>query len=345
MGFLEIYQRRDLLQRHRAERDRRIADRIKAVLLADDGWSCEQIAQALFLSDEAIRKHLKDYAKAQKLKPENGGSEPQLNLEQTAQILEHLDTKIYVDAKDICAFVQQNYAVTYSISGITDWLNRNGFSYHKPCPVPAKADAAAQQKFIETYEKLNNSLENNEEIVFLDSVHPTHQTRLTYGWIKKGTRKELPTTAGQKRVNLVGALNLSHMTLITQEYDTINAEAIICFFKRLESKMHTARLIHVMLDRARYHTCKEVEDWIKTSRIKLHFLPPYSPNLNAIERCWKIMHEHVTNNKYYATFKQFSEAILTFCNVTFKEKAQSWVSRLTDNFRPINSPLKPSLEV
>ena len=89
-------QRQELLFRHRTERDRRVADRIKAVLLAEKSWSCEQIAQALFLSDESIRKHLKDYTKAQKLKPENGGSEPQLNTAQTSEVLEHLDTKIYV---------------------------------------------------------------------------------------------------------------------------------------------------------------------------------------------------------------------------------------------------------
>lgn len=216
-------------------------------------------------------------------------------------------------------------------------MKRNGFSYHKPAPVPAKADEKAQDRFIETYRKLSSALQNEEKIVFLDSVHPTHQTRLSYGWIGKGTCKELPTTAGQKRINLVGALNLEDMTPITQEYDTINGQSILYFLETFQARMETVKIIHVVLDRARYPTCPEVQEWVKTSRIKLHFLPPCSPNLNAIERCWKIMHEHVTNNRYYPSFSQFTKAVLTFCNVTFPQKARQWVDQLTDNFRPVKS--------
>jgi predicted ArsR family transcriptional regulator len=69
-----------LLAQHRTERDRRRADRIKAVLLRDDGWSYEQIAAALFLSDEGVRRQIEDYLKNGKLKPENGGSMARLLL-------------------------------------------------------------------------------------------------------------------------------------------------------------------------------------------------------------------------------------------------------------------------
>ena len=51
----------------------------------------------------------------------------------------------------------------------------------------------------------------------MDSVHPTHQTRMAYGWIRKGLRKELPTTSGQKRMNIIGALNLESMQLMHKE--------------------------------------------------------------------------------------------------------------------------------
>ena len=99
--LLEHGQRQELLVRHRGERDRRVADRIKAVLLRDDGYTYEQIAQVLFLSDESIRKHIEDFIRENKLKPENGGSEARLDSEQTAKLLAHLDEQIYVDVKDI----------------------------------------------------------------------------------------------------------------------------------------------------------------------------------------------------------------------------------------------------
>jgi transposase len=336
--LLEEEQRQDLLVRHRGERDGRVRDRIKAVLLRDDGYSYEQIAQVLFLSDEAIRKHIDDFVFENKLRPENGGSEARLDGEQTAKLLAHLDEQIYVDVKDICNYVWAEFGITYSRSGMTQWLGRNGFSYHKPAPVPAKADKVKQQAFLAFYENLKKTLSDNEKIVFMDGVHPTHQTRMAYGWIRKGVRKELPTTLGQRRMNIVGALDLEDMRLMHQEYATIDSEAIIGFLKNLEVHMPTATAIHVVLDSARYHTCPEVIDYVRTSRIKLHHLPPYSPNLNAIEPCWKIMHEHVTDNRYYPTFKQFTEAILTFLNLTFPANARSWTDRLSDNFRLLHSP-------
>lgn len=336
--LLEPDQRQELLKRHRTERDGRVKDRIKAVLLRDDGYSVEQIARVLFLSDEAIRQHIDDYVRKAKLKPENGGSEPQLNTAQTFELLAHLDEQVYVDVKDICDYVRVHFSVIYSRSGMTQFLKRNGFSYHKPAPVPAKADQASQEAFVAFYERLKKKLPSSEAILFMDSVHPTHQTRMAYGWIRKGLRKELPTTSGQKRMNIIGALNLESMQLMHKEYDTINSDAIVCFLKNLEVLMPTTSVIHVVLDRARYHTCPVVMDFVKTSRIRLHYLPPYSPNLNVIERCWKIMHENVTDNRYYPTFNDFVKAILGFLNTTFPQKARLWVERLSDNFKILQAP-------
>lgn len=64
---------------HGNERDRRVCDRIKAVLLYDKGWSYGEIAEALLLSEEAIRKHVRDYQKFNKLETANGGSASKLS--------------------------------------------------------------------------------------------------------------------------------------------------------------------------------------------------------------------------------------------------------------------------
>ncbi|WP_341788967.1 MULTISPECIES: helix-turn-helix domain-containing protein [unclassified Rickettsia] len=68
-------EREELKLCHRGERDKRIYDRIKAVLMYDDGYSIAEIAKVLLLSNEGIRKHLIDYHNDKKLKPENGGSD------------------------------------------------------------------------------------------------------------------------------------------------------------------------------------------------------------------------------------------------------------------------------
>jgi DNA-binding NarL/FixJ family response regulator len=61
MHFLNDQERTQLKIQHKQERDGRIRDRIKAVLLYDKGWSPQQIAEALFISDQAVRNHIDDY--------------------------------------------------------------------------------------------------------------------------------------------------------------------------------------------------------------------------------------------------------------------------------------------
>ena len=75
--------RTQLKAQHRRERDKRVCDRIKAVLLCDKGWSIATIAEALLLSEDAIREHITEYRDSKKLKPENGGSTEKLSLKQS----------------------------------------------------------------------------------------------------------------------------------------------------------------------------------------------------------------------------------------------------------------------
>jgi transposase len=338
--FLSDAERTALTARHKQERDKRVADRIKAVLLRDKGWSHARVAEALFLSDEGVRNHLADYWKdSARLQPRGGGSKPDLDEKQTQELNAHLDEKIYRCARDVAHYVKEKYGVTYSERGMEKWLIRNGLTYHKPVGIPAKANKALQEEWIKKYEEAKKALQDNEKMLFMDGVHPTHAVRLTEGWIRKGVRKEIPTNGSQKRLNILGALNLEDMSVHVQEHKTIDAKAIIAFFTYLLT-LYPGIFLTIILDNARYHTCPEVMQWLATQpRLKLFFLPTYSPNLNTIERLWKIMHEHTTQNEYLPHFKNFTEKIWGFFNDTFPEKSSQWIDRLTDNFRAIGSPL------
>jgi transposase len=329
----------DLLRRHRGERDGRVKDRIKAVLLRDKGYSYEEIADALLISDEGARKHVDDYLREEKLSPANGGSEPKLTREQADKLIAHLESHTYLYVREITAWTAENLGVEYSVPGMTAWLHRQNFSYHQPAATPAKADAKAQEAWLAAYENLKNRLEANEEIVFMDGVHPTHEVRIMRGWIRKGTRKPMVTNGSGRRLNILGALNLEKMQAVTKEFDWINGKAICGFYDHLQSTT-TAKRIYVVQDQARYQTCPEVREYLaRNPRIQAVYLPTYSPNLNAIEPLWKLMHEHCTYNRHYAHFKDFTEAIRQFFAETFPKNAKQWTDRLTDNFRVIQSPL------
>lgn len=331
-------EREKLVLRHRRERDGRIRDRIKTVLAYDSGYSYSEIAQILLLDDETIRRHIEDFKSENKLSTANGGSDSKLSDKDSGKLASHLEDVTYLYVKDICQYVKQTYGQKYSISGMTKWLHTNGFGYKKPHAVPAKADKEQQKRFINFYHRLKAKSGKKEPIYFVDSVHPQHQTKLTYGWILKGERKEIATTGRQYRLNFIGGICLNGHRFVYQQADKVDADSIALFMTHLRKLNPGKHLIHVIWDNAGYHRDKSIQKFAKDLAIELHYLPPYSPNLNPIERLWKIMHEHVTYNQYYERFADFTEATLSFFKTIGRCKT-ILRSRITDNFQIVHSPM------
>ena len=343
MNFLTDDERLQLLDHHKKERDKRICDRIKAVLLYDKGWSCQKIAEALLLTDEAIRNLIADYKVSKKLKPESGGSSEKLSDQQSRELEIHLQKYTYLYVKDIVAHVLTTFNIKYTIHGMRNWLQRHGFSYKKPAIVPGKANEEQQKEWIAKYEKIRDGLGSDETICFIDGIHPTHNVQSAYGWIKKGVRKEIPANSGRSRLNLSGTVDVILHKVVVQTDKTLNADATISFFRKIEAAYPDKNKIHIFCDNARYYKNKLVLEYLKSSKIVLHHLPPYSPNLNPIERLWKWMRERVIYNTYYPEFDEFKSAILGFFAVissltSESELGKCFRSRVRDKFRPIGAP-------
>ena len=144
MMFLDTQEREQLKAQHRFERDGRIRDRIKAVLLYDKQWPISAIAEALLLSDDAIRNHISEYKESKKLKPNNGGSTPKLSFDQEQKLVAHLREHTYLYVKDIVAYIQSTTGIAYTTPGMHHWLRRHGFSYKKPAIIPGQSREAAK---------------------------------------------------------------------------------------------------------------------------------------------------------------------------------------------------------
>jgi len=329
-------QKKDLELHHRYEGDKRIADRIKAVLLKSEGWKNKAIAQALRIHEETVRQHLTDWSTDEKLKPENGGSYSKLDDAQTRSLDAHLSDTTYTRVMDICAYVEVTFGVRYTVSGMTKWLKEHKFSYKHPKNVPAKADLAKQEEFIEKYLSLVADTPANEPILFMDSAHPTMATKVVCGWIKKGVDKPIGQTASRTRVNIMGAIELSTMNVISCRPEYVNAETTVAFFDQLKLAYPLAASIHIILDQSGYHRSELVRDEALKRNIVLHYLPPYSPNLNPIERLWKVMNENIRNNVMFKSAKQFRDAISDFFETKLSKIAPSLRGRINDNFQTIN---------
>jgi transposase len=140
-----------LIIQHKSERDGRVRDRIKAVLLRDKCYSYTKIAEILLLDDETVRRHVTDYFTKKKLSPQNGGSTCRMSTEESEKLKSHLREKTYLYVKEICVYVQLEFSLTYTQSGMTKRLKSNGFCYKKPYEIPAKADEAKQGFFAGRY--------------------------------------------------------------------------------------------------------------------------------------------------------------------------------------------------
>jgi len=324
----------ELEKLHRSLRDKRQADRVKAVLALSKGWSAAQVAEILLFDEKTSRKYFEYYQQGggQALLDDNySGAEPKLDEHQMRELERYIEAHLLPDAKSVIAHIYKQYKVRYSVSGVTDLLHRLGFSYKKPTHVPGKQDTAKQQAFIEEYEQIKADRGENDPLYFADATHPQHNSVPSYGWIKKGQEKELKANCGRQRLNINGAINIDTLEPVTGFYDTINAQSTIHLFAKIEAKHPDADAIYIIVDNARYYRSRLLKEYAKGTKIKLIFLPPYSPNLNLIERYWKFFKKKVLNNCYYETFEEFKRA----CESFFRKRKKYLLelqTLLTENF-------------
>lgn len=301
---------------HRAERNRNAAYKINAVILLGTGWKLKQVKDALLIDDETLRSYVDKYKTGgiKKLIETNyQGRNCHLNESQIEQLKVELDSKIYLTTNAVIEFVQSSFDIKYTPSGMRDLLHRLGYEFKKPKLVPGNPDQHAQEEFAKYYEDFMEAKPANVEVLFIDAVHPEHNTMAAYGWIKKGQKRHLLTNSGRQRINLHGAINIETMEMTVIESDTINRDSTVQLLSMLDKKYGHAREVVIILDNARYHYSKEVKDVVeKSSRLKLVYLPAYSPELNLIERVWKYFKKQVLYNKYYEGVGDFRKAAIDF---------------------------------
>ena len=124
------------------------------------------------------------------------------------------------------------------------------------------------------------------------------------------------------------------MEVFAREYETVDAESVIAFFKDMEANSK-ATTIHVVCDNGRSNKNKKLQEYLETSKIKIHYLPPYSPNLNPIERLWKVLRERKTYNKCYEKFADFKTEIRNFFFEEIPKIKNELTKRINDNFQRI----------
>jgi transposase len=342
-GTLASSQRAELVALLRSGRiEHRLARRANAVLLLDDGWSCEEVAKALYLDYDTVRTWRKLYDEHGLSGLERfdaGGSSSRLSAEQEDALKAWVSTALPRTTRQIGAFIAREFGVVYeSRAGLIALLHRLGLEYHKPEVIGRNLDTEKQKAFIAAYENLLNSLGTDEAVLFGDAVHPTHAARPVGCWALKDDKLAIEQDSGRERLNIHGAIGLETGQTRMVDAETIDAASTIRLLQALEAAYPLLAMVHVFLDNAKYHHAKLVQEWLAQPgrRIKLHFIPAYCPHLNPIERLWGVMHKYVTHNKCYASFRDFADATLGFLREEVPRNWPQLCDSVTDNFRVIN---------
>ena len=237
-----------------------------------------------------------------------------LNSGQLAHLCQEVNATLYTDCQDVWDWLLRTYRVAYPVSGLTDLLHRLGFTYQFTTPVPCQADTGAQADFLDELAVLEAHVERGEAVLYYaDAAHPTHNTRCTRAWCAVGRERPLLTVSGRERVNLNAALNAYEPTqVLLDEASCVNAQSTKRLYEQLLAAHPDKARIYVVCDNARSYKNKELRTWLADKPICQVFLPPYSPNLNLMERFWKYLRQKIINTTFYRIKGQFRTAVLDF---------------------------------
>ena len=145
-------------------------------------------------------------------------------------------------------------------------------------------------------------------VLFMDAAHFVYGAFLGMLWCVE--RLFVKTPSGRQRLNVLAALNATTHDIFTVQNLTYVTAATVCELLRLLAGAYPEQRITIILDNARYQRCALVQEMAASVGIELLFLPPYSPNLNLIERLWRFVKKQCLYGKYYADSAAFQQAIV-----------------------------------
>jgi transposase len=236
--------------------------------------------------------------------------------------------------REAAARIKKLTGIKRSLGRVRQFLHRLGLKPRKTGQIPSKADPIKQRKYHdEVIQPLLAKAKNGEcHVFFMDGVHFVLAAFVSMVWCFQ--RTFVKTSPGRFRLNILGAVHATTKELTAIYNDTyINANTVVELLERI-AKEYAGLPIHIFLDNARYQHCRLVKEAAQRLGISLEFLPPYSPNLNLIERTWKFVKAEVLAANYFPDSMSFQNAIINFLNQLYKKKMKRELnSRLSFNFQ------------
>jgi transposase len=312
-------QRRDIERRRKDTLDRRVYQRLTAVLTVAEGKSRDEVAHLLGIGLTQLGEWLRVYRNKgldALCMLHYKGDPGKLTAGQVEQLKEKVGTGCFRNSDQIRHWLQDTFGVSYTPTGVKDLLRRIGVSYHKVSGFLWKADTDKQHAFVKRIARHKREAKRPDaprtRRYYVDACHPIWGLDLVYCcWLLVGQRLLVGMGSGRKRLNILGAYCPDDHEYIDYRLtrDNINGEQFVNFLRLLWSLHPETERFILYVDGARYYDSPVVKEWLQRHpEFHLSQIPAYSPNVNLIERMWKFLRAKALC-RWHKTFEDMQAAV------------------------------------
>src|SRR5881227_4428113 len=261
-------QRKEIGERRRQAQDRRVYQRLSAVLWSDDGRTREEIAELVGVSTRQVGQWLRIFRNKgleQLCTLHYQGDPGCLRPAQVERLKQEIATGAFHNAEQVRTWVQETWGVADSISGIKDLLRRIGASYHKVSGFFGKADIEEQKKFVRKQRRHKREAGPTTRRYTVDACHPVWGVDRLYScWLLVGQRSYVGVGNGRKRLNILGAYSPDDQDYVDLRLtkENITGEQFVKLLEKMRAKHPDTERFILYLDNARYSSKPVVKEWL-----------------------------------------------------------------------------------
>lgn len=322
---------------------KRLYIRFQVIRLALNGTTYKEISFITGVSEPTIVEYVKKFredAISGLRMHYSTGRPPKLSEDQELELYETIVNKV----PDQCGFkvgknwnvpiiriwIEQEFEVKYSKSGVRDLLHRLNLSFTCPTYTLAKADPKKQEEFIKRFNRLKNDLLHDtiDRIFFVDETMIRDYQAISKTWFPKGQQKKIKTFGKHWGAKIIGGIDYESGEVFCIQREKYTAKEFLSFLKIMVKNYKNERIV-IILDNAPIHHAKLLKPFLEEHEedLTLVFLPPYSPQLNIIEGLWGWLKEIVINNVFFDSAFKIHRAVKDFINY-INENPQQTIDRL-----------------
>ena len=209
--------------------------------------------------------------------------------------------------------IHEEFGVKFSLSHIRNLLLN--FQCRLGMPKPAlRKPIRGRRLILEKIARVVKRSSPRDEVFYADEVDIHLNPKMGRAYMKKGTQHLVITPGQNKKHYLSGAVNYRTGAIIYSEGSYKNSMLFIAMLERISAAYRKSARIHLILDNYIIHKSRVILQWLSKygQGFVFHFLPPYSPDENKIERLWRQLHSNVTRNHRHETIEELMTAVREF---------------------------------